>query len=219
MSLNNLLTGAGAITGNPLISGAGYLLGSIFGDNTTSQSRNTQASLKGLEDIYKKYGIDPTKPFISSEQKREDYSVNNARNQFNRANNFQTLVSSQGEALNNALSQMGLRSGIGSTGMKVGIGSIAPILQNYDAQDAALVNEYSRPLTTTYEDRMKQFADIASSGAGVSSQNFTQQYRDDQMGELTVLLEKMRKEKAQRDLLKNSRAGTSYGLPWQTNIG
>lgn len=222
ISLNNALTGIGTMTGMPIVSGIGTLLGSIFGSNETSQSQNTNASIKALDDMYKKYGIDPSKPFVSSEEKREDWSVNNARNQTNRAQNFQTLVSSQSDALNKALAQMGLSSGVGSSAMKVGVGTLAPLMQNYDAQDAALTMKYADPLRTTYEDRMKQFADIATTGAGSSSQNYTQNYRTDQ---LSMLMEQLKKMKAQQagsnalDSLGNSKADTTYGLPWQTNIG
>ena len=91
MSVNNLLAGVGQIVGGPfggLVGGVGHLLGSLFGDNTVQQSRNTQASMNMLADMYKRYGIDPSKPFVTSEEKRDDWSLNYGRNQFGRAQNF-----------------------------------------------------------------------------------------------------------------------------------
>jgi len=206
MSVNNLLAGVGQIVGGPfggLVGGVGHLLGSLFGDNTVQQSRNTQASMNMLADMYKRYGIDPSKPFVTSEEKRDDWSLNYGRNQFGRAQNFRSLISSQSEALNNALSRMGLSNGIGATAMKVGIGTLAPLLANYDAQDAALTMEYAKPLRTTYEDRMKQFANIAQTGAGISTQNYTQQYRTSELGRLADIFSALRSANLGSDALKN----------------
>ena len=206
VSLNNAISGIGTIAGkfDPVIGSGigvvGKLLGSIFGDNTISQSDQTNETMKNYLSLLQGAGVDLKNPlYKTSEEKREDWSVNNARNSATRANNFQTLVSSQGNALNNALSQIGLSSGVGSSAMKIGIGALAPLMTNYDVQDAQLTNRYADPLRTTYGNYLDKLGDIASSGAGVSSSNQTQSYRSQELGGLSNIVENWLKGSAGED--------------------
>lgn len=217
MSLNNAISGVGTAVGTfapgvgSVIGGAGKLLGSLFGDNTVSQSDQTNETMKNYLGLLKEAGVDLKNPlYKTSEETREDWSVNNARNNATRANNFQTLVSSQGSALNNALSQMGLSSGVGSSAMKVGIGALAPLMANYDAQDAALSNRYADPLRTTYGNYLDKLGDIASSGAGVSSSNQTQQYRSQELEGANNIFSNWGKYNMGNDAINDTQKKVSY---------
>lgn len=223
VSLNNLLSGAGTIASiwsNPVgsvLSGAGKLLGSIFGENTVSSAGDVGTSLGQLNNLYASYGIDPSKPFVTSEETRDSWGTNYGRNQFSRAQNLQTLMSSRNESLNNALSQLGLSSNIGASASKLGVSLLAPLFSNYDAEDAALTSRYADPLRTTYEDRMKGFQDIIRTGLGTGSHNYTQQYRTSELMGLEDLIKSFKIAKDEEEMKNQLNSNRSGKRIWNDN--
>lgn len=190
----NLLKGVGAGIGaipgvgtavGTGIAGVGSLYNALFGTDVTSNSQNTNNSIKALQDLYAQYGIDPSKPFVSHEEKiASPWETTQGRVDQGFANTLQTGISAQSSALNNALAQMGLSSGVGSTGMKLGINMLAPMMEQMNNANTNAAMAYTQKLGTSYEDRMKPFADIASQGAGVSSSNQTAAYRSSELDSL-----------------------------------
>jgi hypothetical protein len=181
--------GSGISTG---VSAVGGLYNALFGtDETGNQSsENARTGVNDYLAKMKELGIDITKPFVSSEEKfATPWENTQGRIDQGFANTLQSQLSQQGASVNNALSQLGLSSGVGSSGMKMSLSSMAPMMEQMNQANTSAALAYAKPLKTTYEDRTKGIQDMYSQGISNGGQNQTAAYRSSELGDVGKLFE------------------------------
>jgi len=202
--LKGLGTGISAISGvgeglSTGIAGIGSLYNALFGtDETGSQSAsNAQTGVNNYLQKMKELGIDVTKPFISHEEKiATPWETTQGRIEQGFGNTLQSQYSQQAAALNNALAQLGLSSGIGSTGMKMSLSSMAPMMEQMNQANTGSAMAYTQKLATGYEDRLKPIADMYGQGISSGGQNQTTAYRSSELGDLADIMKAFSREQA-----------------------
>jgi len=125
----------------------GNLFNSIFGTDAT---QNASDFINLLYDAWKKFGLDPNKQYVTSEEIREPYNLNKARLDNAFAQTFQTTALQNAQQAQQALAQRGLSDTIGESSNNIRYSALSPATQKWDEYNSYLVSEYAKPLRKTY---------------------------------------------------------------------
>jgi hypothetical protein len=209
----SMIPGAGTLAGTA-ISGVGSLYNALFGTDVTGNqsSENARTGVSDYLTKMKELGIDITKPFVSSEEKfATPWETTQGRIDQGFGNTLQSQFSQQGTAVNNALAQLGLSSGVGSSGMKMSLSSMAPMMEQMNQANTGAAMAYARPLKTTYEDRTNNLAQMYGQGISSGGQNQTTAYRSSELGDMADIIKAFLREQAGKNPInKVNYGGAQY---------